>query len=75
MIRYKTAKLFEAGTRLGAILAGADADTEAAFARYGMHLAPPSRLLMTYSIIPVRPMRSAKKTWATIWPKASPRCR
>lgn len=38
VIQYKTAKLFEAASRLGAILAGVDADTEAAFARYGMHL-------------------------------------
>ncbi|WP_269531852.1 polyprenyl synthetase family protein [Chitinimonas sp. BJYL2] len=38
VIRYKTAKLFEAASRLGAILAGADADTEDAMARYGIHL-------------------------------------
>ncbi|MBB5192483.1 octaprenyl-diphosphate synthase [Silvimonas terrae] len=38
VIQYKTAKLFEAASRLGAILADADTATEAAFARYGMHL-------------------------------------
>lgn len=38
VIRYKTAKLFEAAARLGGILAGADAATEDALARYGMHL-------------------------------------
>ncbi|GGP23620.1 octaprenyl diphosphate synthase [Silvimonas iriomotensis] len=38
VIQYKTAKLFEAASRLGAILAGVDTATEAAFARYGMHL-------------------------------------
>lgn len=38
VIRYKTAKLFEAASRLGAILGGADAETEAAMAAYGMHL-------------------------------------
>jgi octaprenyl-diphosphate synthase len=38
VIRYKTAKLFEAAARLGAMLAGADAATEAALARFGMHL-------------------------------------
>lgn len=38
VIRYKTAKLFEAASRLGAILGGADAETEAAMATYGMHL-------------------------------------
>src|SRR5690606_19407408 len=38
VIRYKTAKLFEAASRLGAILGGADAEAEAAMATYGMHL-------------------------------------
>ncbi|WP_052190821.1 octaprenyl diphosphate synthase [Chitinibacter sp. ZOR0017] len=38
VIRYKTAKLFEAAARLGAILNHSDADTEDALARYGMHL-------------------------------------
>lgn len=38
VIRYKTAKLFEAASRLGAILGGANAEVEAAMAAYGMHL-------------------------------------
>jgi len=38
VIRYKTAKLFEAAARLGALLAKRDAATEAAIANYGMHL-------------------------------------
>ncbi|MDP1594864.1 MAG: octaprenyl diphosphate synthase [Gallionella sp.] len=38
VIHYKTAKLFEAAMRLGAILAGASDADEAAVARYGMHL-------------------------------------
>jgi octaprenyl-diphosphate synthase len=38
VIRYKTAKLFEAATRVGAIIGGADADAQAALAEYGMHL-------------------------------------
>ena len=38
VIRSKTAKLFEAGARVAAILAGADAATEAALAEYGMRL-------------------------------------
>ena len=38
IIRSKTAKLFEAAVRLGGVLAGVEADTEAAMARYGMHL-------------------------------------
>lgn len=35
VIRYKTAKLFEASARLGAVLAGADAELEARCADYG----------------------------------------
>ena len=38
VIQSKTAKLFEAATRLGAILANMDQQTEAALAEYGMHL-------------------------------------
>ncbi|WP_189462002.1 polyprenyl synthetase family protein [Jeongeupia chitinilytica] len=38
VIQYKTAKLFEAAARLGAILTGSDAGTEGRLARYGMHL-------------------------------------
>lgn len=38
VIRYKTATLFEAATRLGALLAQAPEPTQDAMARYGMHL-------------------------------------
>jgi octaprenyl-diphosphate synthase len=38
VIYRKTAKLFEAGARLGAILGGRDTATEQALARYGRHL-------------------------------------
>ena len=38
VIRYKTAKLFEAATRLGAILGNATQAEEEAMAVYGMHL-------------------------------------
>jgi octaprenyl-diphosphate synthase len=38
VIRYKTAKLFEAATQVGAILGGADETSEKALAEYGMHL-------------------------------------
>ncbi|MEO8991418.1 MAG: polyprenyl synthetase family protein, partial [Nitrosospira sp.] len=38
VIRYKTAKLFEAATRLGAILGNATPEEEEAMAAYGMHL-------------------------------------
>jgi octaprenyl-diphosphate synthase len=45
VIRRKTAKLFEAATQLGAVLAGADAATEDALARYGMHLGTAFQLI------------------------------
>jgi octaprenyl-diphosphate synthase len=45
VIRYKTAKLFEAGTRLGAILGGATPAEEAAMASYGMHLGTAFQLI------------------------------
>jgi len=38
VIRYKTAKLFEAATRLGAILSSATLAEEESMAAYGMHL-------------------------------------
>lgn len=38
VIRFKTAKLFEASARLGAILGGADADTEETCADFGRRL-------------------------------------
>jgi octaprenyl-diphosphate synthase len=38
VIQRKTAKLFEAATQLGAIIAKATSEQESAFARYGLHL-------------------------------------
>ena len=45
VIRCKTAKLFEAATRIGALLGGAPAQTEAAMARYGAHLGTAFQLI------------------------------
>ncbi len=45
VIHYKTAKLFEAAAQLGALLAGATPDVEAALARYGMHLGTAFQLI------------------------------
>jgi octaprenyl-diphosphate synthase len=45
VIRCKTAKLFEAAARLGAILGGASAEVEEGFARYGMHLGTAFQLI------------------------------
>ncbi len=45
VIRYKTAKLFEAAARLGALLGKADATGEEALARYGMHLGTAFQLI------------------------------
>jgi len=38
VIQRKTAKLFEAAAQIGAVIASADAEREAALARYGCHL-------------------------------------
>ncbi|MFA6921767.1 MAG: octaprenyl diphosphate synthase [Gallionella sp.] len=45
VIHYKTAKLFEASVRLGAILAQASSADEAAAAKYGMHLGTAFQLI------------------------------
>lgn len=45
VIRYKTAKLFEAATRLGAILGGAARKEEDAIATYGTHLGTAFQLI------------------------------
>lgn len=45
VIRYKTAKLFEAASRLGAIIAGGDAETEQCLADYGTHLGTAFQLI------------------------------
>lgn len=52
VIRFKTAKLFEAAARLGAILSGATPVEEEALAAYGMHLGTAFQLvddLLDYS--------------------------
>jgi octaprenyl-diphosphate synthase len=45
VIRRKTAKLFEAAARLGAIVAGAGRDVEEGLANYGMHLGTAFQLI------------------------------
>jgi len=45
VIRYKTAKLFEAATQVGAILGGAPEAAERALAEYGMHLGTAFQLI------------------------------
>jgi octaprenyl-diphosphate synthase len=45
VIYRKTAKLFEAGTQIAAILAGADAAVESGMARYGKHLGTAFQLI------------------------------
>jgi octaprenyl-diphosphate synthase len=45
VIRYKTAKLFEAAMQLGAILGGASAEIERAAAGYGMHVGTAFQLI------------------------------
>jgi octaprenyl-diphosphate synthase len=45
VIRYKTAKLFQAATQVGAILGNASVAVEAALADYGMHLGTAFQLI------------------------------
>jgi octaprenyl-diphosphate synthase len=45
VVRYKTAKLFEAACRVGAIIGGASAAEERALADYGMHLGTAFQLI------------------------------
>ena len=45
VIRYKTAKLFEAAAQVGAIIGGAGGDIEKAMAVYGMHLGTAFQLI------------------------------
>jgi octaprenyl-diphosphate synthase len=45
VIRYKTAKLFEAATQVGAIIGGASAALEVELAEYGMHLGTAFQLI------------------------------
>lgn len=45
VIRYKTARLFDAAGRLGAIVAGCDRATEEALGTYGMHLGTAFQLI------------------------------
>ena len=45
VIRFKTAKLFEAAGRLGAIIGGAGGDVESGLASYGMHLGTAFQLI------------------------------
>jgi octaprenyl-diphosphate synthase len=45
VIRYKTAKLFEAAGRLGAIISNASPQSEEALASYGMHLGTAFQLI------------------------------
>ena len=45
VIRYKTAKLFEAAAQIGAIVGGADAEGERRLAEYGMHLGTAFQLI------------------------------
>jgi len=45
VIHYKTAKLFEAATRLGAIISGASHANEIALAQYGLHIGTAFQLI------------------------------
>jgi hypothetical protein len=74
VIERKTAVLFAAATRLGALLAGADARPAMRCTTTACNWAMPSRSPTTCSTTPPTPTRSAR-TSATTSPKARRRCR
>ena len=75
VIERKTAVLFAAATRLGALLAGARRrDLRRAARPTAWTWATPSRSPTTCSTTPPTPTRWAR-TSATTWPKARPPCR
>lgn len=74
VIRYKTAKLFEAAARLGAVLAGADAPTEAAAAEYGRRIGTAFQIMDDW-LDYAGTAESMARTPATTCAKASRRCR
>ena len=74
VIYSKTAKLFEAAARLGAVISDQPPAIEAAMAKYGMHLGTAFQLvddMLDYT--------ADSRPWARmsvmIWPRANPRCR
>ena len=74
VVRYKTAKLFEAAAQVGAVLAGATPEQEAAAAAYGRHVGTAFQLVD--DVLDYRGDAAALgRTWATTCAKASPRCR
>jgi octaprenyl-diphosphate synthase len=74
VIRSKTAKLFEAAARIGAVLGGQPDPRSRPWPTTACTWAPPSSSSMTCWTTAPRPRRWAR-TWATTWPRASPPCR
>ena len=74
VIRYKTAKLFQAAARLGAILGGGRRRRSRKVWRLTACIWEPlsSWWTMSWTIPPTR-LRPVS-IWVTTWPKASPRC-
>jgi octaprenyl-diphosphate synthase len=73
VIRSKTAKLFEASARLGAVLAGAPPALEEACADYGQALGTAFQVIddvLDYAAT----RRRWARTWATTCAKARPPC-
>jgi hypothetical protein len=74
VIRFKTAKLFEASARLGAVLAEAPPTSKRPAPTTAARWAPPSSWSTTCSTTKATPTNSAR-TSATTCARASPRCR
>jgi octaprenyl-diphosphate synthase len=74
VIHYKTAKLFEAAMRLGAILGKASAADEEAASRYGMHLGTAFQLIDDVLDYSADEAQTGKHLGDDL-PKANRRCR
>jgi octaprenyl-diphosphate synthase len=74
VIRSKTAKLFEASAQLGAMLAGASPEQEAACATYGQALGTAFQIIDDVLDYTATPPKWAR-TWAMTCAKANAPCR
>ena len=75
VIHRKTARLFQAGAQIGAVLSDAPPIIEESLARYRQahrHRLPAGRRCAR---LPGRRSHRSASTWAMTWPRANPPCR
>ena len=71
VIRRKTARLFEAGAQIAAVLSDAPPEIEESLARYGRHIGTAFQLVddaLDYQADEA----SSGNTWGTTWRRANP---